>query len=530
MAIQKEHWDKFLVIGHFTGFALLLAALPLSNFFMSVGTIWLGVVWVLQVATSKARGENFGDRIRPYFQSPQLLLMSGIFLMPLIGMMWTEDTSHGMWDLRMKLPLLFVPFLIPTLNKLTPKLYNALTGIFLVSLIFAVTWCFFVYFHIIPKDYRDVREISVFISHIRFSLLLITGLLITYCHIGTLPSNKKMAGYILLALLSFYFVSFLFVLSSVTGLLVLAILTGFVLIYNLRAIASAKIRYTFYGAIILLIAITTTTAILQYRSYTTPIDTIDFANLPSQTALGNEYNHHPEMPLVENGHYVFTYLSMDEMKDAWLERSTIHPDSIDQSGHPLNGTLIRYLASKSLPKDRSGVMSLNDEDIKNIEVGITDCKAAGKNSLQKRIDNILFELSVFKANGNPSGHSVLQRLEFWRAGWKIFQNNFLIGTGTGDTKAEYKAMYENMHSTLDPKFRLRAHNQYLTMFLTYGIVGGIYFLIVILYPFFDPKRNLLSIGFALIAALSMLTEDTLESQAGVMFYVVISTFIINNRN
>jgi O-antigen ligase len=141
--------------------------------------------------------------------------------------------------------------------------------------------------------------------------------------------------------------------------------------------------------------------------------------------------------------------------------------------------------------------------------------------LAKRLDKIMFEYANYKAGGTPNGHSVFQRLEFWRAAWFIICGQPLSGVGTGDVKSAFADAYDQIDSKLDPQFRLRAHNQYLTMWLTYGIVGLLAFIYVLFSGWKKPgnKRPLLRI-FILISALSFLSEDTLESQAGVMFFVM----------
>lgn len=494
---------------------------------MSVGSIWLCVVWVLQAITSRIRGERLTDRVSHFIRSRHAVLISVVYVLPLAGMLWTEDVKHGMWDLRMKLPILFLPFVLLTLDRLSANIYRLLSGVFLTSLIFAVTYCLFIYWQIIPKPFNDVREISVFISHIRFSLLIVTGLIICF-YFGW----KSVAGKVLCVLLSFYFITFLIILSSITGLLVLLAVLIYFVLSKLRSANSPLMRI---GAVVIPLVTAIVIAWLSWSNYVryTTAPSLNWEALPKTTALGANYNHHPEMPLVEDGHYVFTFLAAEEMASAWMEVSNVHPDSLDAGGNVISGTLIRYLASKGLTKDHAGVMQLNNDDIKHIESGIANSADLQKGSLHKRFDNILFELSVYKSHGNPSGHSVLQRLEFWRAGLGIFKKNMWIGVGTGDTKSAFKEEYANIQTQLTKKYQLRAHNQYLTMFLTYGIVGGLYFIVVMFYPFFDKRKTTLTVMFGLVAALAMFTEDTLESQAGVMFYVVFSIFlglIVANKN
>jgi O-antigen ligase len=165
-----------------------------------------------------------------------------------------------------------------------------------------------------------------------------------------------------------------------------------------------------------------------------------------------------------------------------------------------------------------GVMALSDEDVRAIEFGIPTCVEPKQIGLQRRLNRIFFEWSNYRAGGDPNGHSVMQRLEFWKTGWWIISENSLTGVGTGDVKDAFKSAYAINNSPLDEAYRLRAHNQYLTMWITYGLFGFCAFLIITFLPLLSGgARNPLVVIIVMLVALSFLTEDTLESQAGVMF-------------
>jgi O-antigen ligase len=94
----------------------------------------------------------------------------------------------------------------------------------------------------------------------------------------------------------------------------------------------------------------------------------------------------------------------------------------------------------------------------------------------------------------------------------------LTGVGTGDIKTAFKEAYIARESTLSDRYRLRAHNQYLTMWATYGLLGLMLFLVITFWPILTLSGKDLNVQMIVILlALSFLTEDTLESQAGVMF-------------
>jgi len=85
-----------------------------------------------------------------------------------------------------------------------------------------------------------------------------------------------------------------------------------------------------------------------------------------------------------------------------------------------------------------------------------------------------------------------------------------------------------MNSPLSKDSRLRAHNQYLSIAVAFGIVGLVWFLITLFYPIFlcGKSKSYLYVSFLLIAIVSFLTEDTLETQAGVTFYAFFNSFLL----
>ena len=175
---------------------------------------------------------------------------------------------------------------------------------------------------------------------------------------------------------------------------------------------------------------------------------------------------------------------------------------------------------------------LNEKEVHSIERGIANVNYQEISSIHARLLQIMWEFDQSVKGGNPSGHSVTQRLEFWKAAWGIASANLFTGVGTGDLPTEYKKQYVKMNSSLDEQHRLRAHNQFLSVFAAFGIAGLVYFLLTLFYPFFIYGRGtgFLFTVFFLISFLSMQSEDTLETQAGVTFVAFFfSLFLFSRR-
>ena len=518
-------WNTSLRYLQFAGFAMLTVALPFSNFLMSFGMFWLLGVLVCSLATDVLTKQPLKRRWNRLKQNSNTLALIVLFLLPCVGLLWTTDFNYASWDLRMKLPILALPVLFALLEPLTQGQFRALIGLFIVSVTVAVLWCLKVYWlQEVPRE-DDVRNISVFISHVRFSLLiaLALGLLVRFAH-------NSWQGIVLIALVALPSLYFIYIIGSVTGVIVLMALLLWLMMRQIAGQQSAlkKILYT----VMLIVAVAAPLYLTQraYEAYFN-VPQLDWSNLEKMTANGEAYEHHEVYPFVEDGHYVMTHIAWGELYDAWYTRSVIHPDSLDGRGHVLKGTLLRYMASKGLHKDREGVAALSNDDVKAIERGVPTILDNQKTGLSKRLDRIFFEWSNYRAGGDPNGHSVLQRWEFWKTGWSIAKANWLFGVGTGDVKSSFRQAYSDRKSPLQPQFRLRAHNQYLTMWITYGVVGLIIFLIILIWPLLHGyRRDPNYIMFFILAALSFLTEDTLESQAGVMFFAYFYALFTTERS
>ena len=127
----------------------------------------------------------------------------------------------------------------------------------------------------------------------------------------------------------------------------------------------------------------------------------------------------------------------------------------------------------------------------------------------------------------------MQRLEFLKAGMEIIKTNFLFGVGTGDIEIAFDKQYEKMNSNLSEKRRYKTHNQFITTFIAFGFFGFIWFITALFYPLFQDKKyiDFLFVTFFIIAILSMLWEDTLETQVGATFFSFFySLFYFNTRD
>jgi putative effector of murein hydrolase LrgA (UPF0299 family) len=523
---------KVALFGQYGGLAWMMAALPLANWLMSVGVITFGCAWLLHIIADRSEGKPAAARWFGFRHNPAALRFALLYCVFFVSILWTENLAYGLKDLKTKLPILLLPLFVSGMDPVSALSVRRIWNVFLAALVFAVTVCLTVYFGwyndwAVPLGFRarevkNFRDISIFISHIRFSLLLLTGIVVLATREG--GSARSRAGRVLTAA---YFAGFLWIMESVTALAISGVLLAVWLIYRIRKGRGRTVARAGLAALAVLLVAGIWLVVKEYRTQFTA-SSVTFGELDTHTPYGEPYEHHPGFRQVENGHFTMLYIARGELSSEWEQRSRIPFDSLDKTGFPVSATLIRYLTSRGLRKDRDGMRMLSDEEIGRIERGVASVRLAEHRGIRRRLDRILFEYHIYAIGGDPSGHSVFQRLEFWKAGWGIIRQHPLLGVGVGDTKRAFSVQYESMDSRLDETHRLRAHNQWMTVWITSGIIG----LLLFTAWWFAPLRRTvrahspLFIGFFIIATMSMFTEDTLESQAGVSFVAFLTAFML----
>jgi hypothetical protein len=331
---------------------------------------------------------------------------------------------------------------------------------------------------------------------------------------GKLFKHENFALVVIIVILSF----FLFLLKSLTGIVVFIFLIVFSLVWIARMIKSRSIRYLLATIIISLLLLIILYSVHCFSRFSY-IEKIDFSRLEKKTISGHIYSHDTLNKNTENGHYVWIFLCEDELKKAWNLRSSFEYSGLDKKRQEIKYTIIRYLASKGLRKDSAGVSRLTAGDISLIESGMANYIYGNKWEMYPYIYRVLWEIDTYKKGENPAGHSVAQRWIYLNIAKEIIEHHFWFGVGTGNVQKEYNKVYESRYKNIPEHWRRRAHNQFITFWVSFGIIG----LIIILIAFFIPviKRinasGYLAYVFILIAILSMLNEDTLETQAGATF-------------
>lgn len=503
---------------YFFCLSLVAIGLPVSEFLMSIGQI-------LMFANILVEG-RYKEKLTLFFRNKTALIVSSVMLLHLLGLLYTSDFDFGLNDIRIKAPLLLMPLFISTSAPLSEKMFNWLMALFTATVVVATFISLGVYYGIVHTKLPivEIRDISIFISHIRFSLLICFSV---YISLWFMLKERITFLKLGLTLVAGWLLTFLVFLDSLTG--VVAFFATALVLLMYYAFNTSTVVLKLGGIICTLLIITS--FIIYLKSIVKPptyIQPIVFSNLEKTTSQGNPYLHDTTILLTENGNRVWIYICWDELRKTWNKRSTIEFYGNNKKGDFIKYTLVRFLTSKGLRKDAEGVNSLSAEELSAIENGIANVDYLGKSGIVIRIMETFWEFENYKNGGNINGHSAVQRIEFWKAGWQLMLNNPIVGVGTGDIKNAYCNQYITMNSPLDEQHRLRSHNQYISIAVAFGAIGLIWFLFSLIYPFVKYKmwNNYFYFSFILIVLISFLNEDTLETQPGVTFFAFFNALLL----
>ncbi len=122
-----------------------------------------------------------------------------------------------------------------------------------------------------------------------------------------------------------------------------------------------------------------------------------------------------------------------------------------------------------------------------------------------------------------------KRFQIWGSAIEVVKENIIIGVGTGDVKDNLFEKYKknDLNGLIESNYN--AHNQILENFVILGIIGGLLFLIVLVYPLV-VKPELLYTMFFIIILTNFIFESMLNTQAGVTFFAFFfSLFVLYKK-
>ena len=483
---------------HPLGLLILAFGLPMNKVLMSIGTIWLISNLIL-----KADFKSYWKNVKG---SVVFWVICSIFLMHVIGLFYTSDFNYAFRDLNTKLPLFVIaPVLIA--YPIQKRFINFILYGFLLSLLITSLINYSFLFHHRNLNYR---EFSLFGSHIRYSLLVVMGIGVS---IYLIQKNRKIGWLWSIFICWCCFYTSVSQVSS--GYVALFFLITALVFYLILKIKNKRIKVLSFLVLTAFILIGTQ-QLYRYLIPTQPL--YEFSSLATKSAGGEIYFHDTTNLLFENGHHVMSNIARKELYKAWGNRSNLSLSGESLTGGSLHSILLRYMTSKGLKKDSVGMSKMTNSDIHHVENGKTsiDYTHSKPRALLANVKNEMFHYYV---GGDPDGNSLLQRFEHWKVGTSIIRDHWLFGVGTGDVQTVFDKKYTALHTELNKSNWNRAHNQFMTFWITFGVLGFVIF--TVFWLFFVGQtfyyQNLLGFLFVAIAISSFLAEDTIETQQGVTF-------------
>ena len=494
------------------GIMALAVAMPLSHFVMGLACFLLFLNWIAEWNWREKR-----IRLR---KNRQGLWFAAFYLVYAIGLIRVTDWGAAGKEMLTKLPFLLSPLVVITSKPLKSKELRSVFTAFILATLFGCCWNFgYAQAHVLD----NMREMSRFIDHIRFSLCVVLSIVLCFHHLVHPTNNNTPLRFIYL-IISLLLLSYLLYAQTLSGIFILMVIALCYVIHLIENQKNTITKWTLGGLMGLLL-----TAAIVYTIYIT----YDYFHVkeptPDRTALtasGNPYTFE-DNPMVENGHYIEHYVCKEELQTAWEMRSDTLYDDLTAA------TLTRYLNSLGLRKDSAAVMSLSDNDIRNIEHKTANVYYTHTGSLRRALYETYFGLTLYEKHGVINESSMLERIELWRASWQIIREHWLLGVGIGQQRAALDRQLELQHSPIADKKKNRgSHNQFLTFWMAAGIIPLLYFCFLLVYPFVEMKKRITFVYTTLILllVLSMLVEDTLNAQTGRMMFTIFVPLMLFSDN
>lgn len=467
---------------------------------------------------------DYLTKLTRLFKNPVAILWIAFYVLFLFGGFGSEDSAYFLQEIRTKMPLWVLPAALALMPALSERKQALVWHFFILGCLVALAAGLF---NLLTGQVVDRRDLSPLVSHIRLGVYILLSLFLLL-HILR-PSNRawQLLPRWLYALVFIVLLFWLFYLKSFTAVILFLLLFPPVLMWFLLRKIKRSWRFVVYGLFVIG-AFGSAAYVVYCVNDFYQVNEMAYEDLPTHTALGNPYKHDTSISATENGNYIWRYLQFEEMQASWEKRSVLPFDGKDKKGNRLRATLIRYLASKNLARDASGIQALSDEEITYIENGVPNYLYAKPFNIKGRIFETLWELEMYAGSGDPNGKSLSARFELWKAAAVAIGKSPISGYGTGDVRHALENALKSTDSKLIYYGQYGPHNEYLAIMLAIGIPGLLWMVLALLWPVFSRRYKPHFVFYVMLAILlfSALNEDIFETQASITFYAFAFHFLL----
>ena len=138
MTTARASIQPYLSQAYLLGLLMVAVGLTLSPFLMGMSQFWLVLVWLVDGAIAK----DFRQKLSRFWHNKAAIALVAFYLMHVIGLLWTSDFEYAMKDLRVKLPLLVMPFVLSGMDSLDRKRFDLVMLVYVLSVFVATQFSF----------------------------------------------------------------------------------------------------------------------------------------------------------------------------------------------------------------------------------------------------------------------------------------------------------------------------------------------------------------------------------------------------
>lgn len=167
MIVTENNIETRLSKTHLYLTALSLASLPFGGLIVSYSLVLLIVNWLYGVVVNK--------RLSKISITPKLLSVVGLYLLYLVGLLYTSNYTYAFRDLETKMSMLFIPIVFSSLPGFSLNQFKFLSKVFIGACVFSFLFCvgfiFFKFGFSQPEKF-SYTSLSIFIHPGYFSIYM----------------------------------------------------------------------------------------------------------------------------------------------------------------------------------------------------------------------------------------------------------------------------------------------------------------------------------------------------------------------
>jgi len=128
-------------------------------------------------------------------------------------------------------------------------------------------------------------------------------------------------------------------------------------------------------------------------------------------------------------------------------------------------------------------------------------------------------------------NSTGSRIAAWQLEWKIIKPNWLIGYGTGEANGLLMQEFKRGDYASLIEYNMHTHNQLLHIWIDLGLLGVLFLLSFIGFSFTEALQKGMKEAYwmSLLIFVNILTDDMLEIQAGIVFFIFFLCLLLNKK-